>query len=415
MTLDPYTDFWVSQDGARVDDATRGNLEMREAASEVNDEPEQRWDDDPIVQATQAASDEVRGRENDKGDWDSSKEHREWLSERYPGTKLNDYGAKMLDWHQYFQRDPANAKEAWIRHWASRPPFHHRPSAKPQKEEAPSDWWAEGKREWALDRDVVDAVRGAARNREDESEFANTNQLRQLLRQNGMSLTDFLDKCRLLETASLDDPAGVAHRFAVFSGLPATERQAQELQAALQQQHAYAEQKRAAAEDLTNQMGINALPQAVQDKMASFIDDAAKQGLTQDPRTWPALVQQAERSARVELRLEKEHLANTTIDEFRSDPANKHYERLEGEIARLLTTGQVQRTGDMRADLKTAYDMAVRRNPEIAAEKARRAARSVTGGPAPGARSAATQRSRGGSYDDDLFGDVADAVRARSI
>jgi hypothetical protein len=322
---------------------------MRDAASESRSEPEKSWEDDEIVQATQAASDEVRGRESDKDDWDSSREHREWLRERYPGTKLNDYGRNMWGWHEYFQKDPANAKEAWIRHWASRPPFHHRPSVKAKEEEAPKDWLESGKAEWELDKAVRDGYRSASRDRADAEDYVATSQFRQFLRQNGISLTDYLDKCRLIETASLDDPVGVAHRVAVHSGLPATERQAQELQSALQQQQAIKEQREAAAADLSTQMGIDALPPQVQAKMADFIQDARRRGIAQDVQEWPLLVRRAYDAARNELAAERavrEESANSIIEQFASDPGNKHYAKLEGDIANILMSGQVQRTGE---------------------------------------------------------------------
>jgi hypothetical protein len=68
----------------------------------------------------------------------------------------------------------------------------------------------------------------------------------------------------------------------------------------------------------------------------------------------------------------------------------------------------------MRADLKAAYNMAVRTSPEIAAERARKASRSVTGGPQPDARQMPTRRS-GGSYDDDLHDDVRRAFYSGTI
>jgi hypothetical protein len=247
MSTDPNTDHWANISDnvyTHMPDAYRGHLEMRDAAAESHDEPERTFEDDEHYQAARTAHDEVQARESDKGDWDSSKEHREWLAERYPNTKLNDYGRTMWGWHEYFLKDPANAKEAWTRHWASRLPFHHRPSAKPKEEEAPKDLYESAKAEWELNKATRDAYRSAARDRADAEDYVATSQLRQFLRQNGISLTDYLDKCRLIETASLDDPTGVANRFGVFSGLPATQQQAEERLAAAQQQHAIAEQRR---------------------------------------------------------------------------------------------------------------------------------------------------------------------------
>lgn len=50
---------------------------------------------------------------------------------------------------------------------------------------------------------------------------------------------------------------------------------------------------------------------------------------------------------------------------FAADPANKFYPDLEGTIADLFEKGFVKRTGDVAADLRTAYDMAARMNPDV--------------------------------------------------
>lgn len=100
--------------------------------------------------------------------------------------------------------------------------------------------------------------------------------------------------------------------------------------------------------------------------------------------------------------------AASVVEKFRSDPANKFYDNLEPTIFGLLQSGVVKRTGDLAADLKAAYDMACRSDPEVgellineraakaadqrasqddsAARRARAASRSVTGAPAAGAR-----------------------------
>jgi hypothetical protein len=414
---DPVTEFWVSQDGARVDDTTRGNLEMREHTHESGGEPERSWADDDIHQAVTAAADEVKNRSSDREDWDGSREHREALSEAYPQGDLNNYVLNKLGWHRAFQENPVAAREQYVRAWSRQTPFH--PKITPKvKEEPPADWLESGKAEWQADKDARDGYREAARNRADAEAFVSSAKLRQLVKERtGLSFSDFLTKCRQIDAASLDDPAGIANRFAVFSGMPSTQAEAEELQAAQQQQHAIAEQRQAAAVDLSTQMGIDALPPEVQTRMADFIEYARRRGIAQNVEEWPTLVRHAYDAARNELAAEaavREVSAKSTIEQFTTDPANKHYAKLENEVANILMSGRIQRTGDMRADLKTAYDMACRTSPEVAAERARRASRSVTGGPAPGARSAATQHSRGG-YDDDLHADVRAAVRAGLI
>jgi hypothetical protein len=100
--------------------------------------------------------------------------------------------------------------------------------------------------------------------------------------------------------------------------------------------------------------------------------------------------------------------AQRVVETFRTDPAHKYYANLEDRIGDLLDRGIVQRTGDLAADLKAAYEMAAYADPEIRellinerqaatagertrqaneeAQRARSASRSVTGAPAPGAR-----------------------------
>lgn len=130
--------------------------------------------------------------------------------------------------------------------------------------------------------------------------------------------------------------------------------------------------------------------------------------------------------------------AKTAIEQFRSNPAHKYYDNLEDDIANLLQSGMVKRSGDAQADLKTAYDMACKIHPEIselltserlakseedkrardkeAADKARNASRSVNGSPSPGAsdvrKNKEGDRLGSKSYDDDLHEDVRAAVRA---
>ncbi len=119
------------------------------------------------------------------------------------------------------------------------------------------------------------------------------------------------------------------------------------------------------------------------------------------------------------------------LDEFASDPANRYYPELEEAIARLFETGYVRRTGNHKADLKTAYDMAAQLHPEVsealieqrlaekkeaerkreqaAADKAKAASRSITGSRVPGAVSKQTEARAPGH--DDVEADVRNAYR----
>lgn len=129
--------------------------------------------------------------------------------------------------------------------------------------------------------------------------------------------------------------------------------------------------------------------------------------------------------------------AEQVVQSFRSDPEHKFYDNLEEQIFGLLKSGLVKRTGDLAADLKTAYDQACLLHPEIrdallnertaaleetrkaeakkAADKARDASRSINGSPAPGSsEQPARKRGANQSYDDDLYADVQAAVRSSS-
>lgn len=99
--------------------------------------------------------------------------------------------------------------------------------------------------------------------------------------------------------------------------------------------------------------------------------------------------------------------AQQVVDTFKADPAHKFYANVEERIETLLANGVVKRSGDLAADLATAYDMACNMDPEIRealineriatereaarkaeieeANRAKAASRSITGAPAPGA------------------------------
>jgi hypothetical protein len=124
------------------------------------------------------------------------------------------------------------------------------------------------------------------------------------------------------------------------------------------------------------------------------------------------------------------------LQTFASDPNNKFYADLEGQMTQLFERGLVPVTGNHQADIKAAYDMAARMHPEVsealieqrlrdkeearrrteqeAADKAKQASRSLTGSRIPGSRVVETQdaSASNGSYDSDLEADVMRAYRA---
>jgi|SRR5882672_4682137 len=121
---------------------------------------------------------------------------------------------------------------------------------------------------------------------------------------------------------------------------------------------------------------------------------------------------------------------NSTLDRFKSDPAHRYFDNLEPQIIKLFEGGVIPRTGDHAADLKTAYELACRMDPEIsetlfneriakseagrkqqqkeAAEKAKQASRSLTGssgGAAP----------NGAADDESIEETVRKAYRAHAV
>ncbi|WP_088347763.1 MULTISPECIES: hypothetical protein [Rhodomicrobium] len=121
------------------------------------------------------------------------------------------------------------------------------------------------------------------------------------------------------------------------------------------------------------------------------------------------------------------------ITRFAADPKNIYYRNVEQDIVKLFSTGMVAHSGNPAADLKTAYDMAVRMNPEIqealiekrvaeaqgtqrqkelkATEKAREASRSMGGSKLPGT---VLKDAAGGADPDDIEADVRRAYRQHS-
>lgn len=62
---------------------------------------------------------------------------------------------------------------------------------------------------------------------------------------------------------------------------------------------------------------------------------------------------------------QRERTAMEAIEQFRRDPANRYYDNVEADIARLLESGVVPRTGNPLHDLAKAYELACWQHPEI--------------------------------------------------
>jgi hypothetical protein len=123
------------------------------------------------------------------------------------------------------------------------------------------------------------------------------------------------------------------------------------------------------------------------------------------------------------------------IAKFAADPANKFYSDVEETITKLFETGMVQKTGNHAADLKTAYELAVRMTPTVqealieqrlqerkeadrkkeqeAADKAKAASRSITGSRAPGTV-IKDRNEEEVSHEDDIEADVRKAYRSHA-
>jgi hypothetical protein len=394
MSDDPYTGHWMGlreESGQSLDQDTEGHVRMHEFAREA-DEPEKTWEDDDVYQSVAAAKSEVDRRGDDKATWDRSRETRQWLAERWensPHADLNHYVADKLNWLQLFQRDPHNAREAWTRHWARVSPFHFQEKAKAKAPEPPADLDRHGKREWEFDQDTRRAYAEAARNAADEKLFQDTARMRAILREKmpGASFDDFLEKCRIVDVESLQNPDNVAARFAQFFGAPVTELEARERQTAGQQQDML-QRHRAVA------------------------DQYQAQGEASGQRT---------------------AAAETWLQELKANGLlTPDYDALESEIGDVLAHPQFiahYRTGNWAEDLNTAIHLArqvkqMREGQQVAqtqtaqaervraeTAKARHASRSVASSSGDGSG----RSRRRDDYDgDDLYNDVRNAVR-RSV
>lgn len=141
-------------------------------------------------------------------------------------------------------------------------------------------------------------------------------------------------------------------------------------------------------------------------------------------RTQLSSREQAEQKAQVDSMVAQ-------ITKFAADPKNIYYREVEADIGRLFKSGMVALTGNPAADLQTAYDTAIRMHPEIstalqeqrfaerteaarrqeqeAADKARKASRSISGSRIPGTVVQQVTDKRG--PEDDVRADVMAAMR----
>ncbi len=299
----------------------------------------------------------------------------------------------------------------------------------------PTSWSIKAKAEWDK---LPQVVRDDIAKREAEvskgfagyqSEYQGLKPFADRAKQQGQTLTQVVTNLVGAEDLLRRDPRGGFLHIASQMGM--TQHQAAQHFASLAQDLGYAPSNGQAP---ANQNGSGG---SLADQNAGADPRAFQQAL--DPVISPLMqrLQQLEQNLTQQTEAQKSQRlqsASSVIEQFRQDPKNRYYDNLEEEIGNLLQGGVVKRTGDLAADLASAYDMACRLNPEIsevllneriaktaedkaraakeAAEKARQASKSVSGSPSPGNSGPASKRDPRMSYDEDLQNDVLAAVRS---
>ena len=368
--LDQATQFWIDQGGGANDQAIQGNIEMRRAAQQQPSAPEVSYEDDECYAAASQAAHEVGNRDADRRDLDESREFEDALKGRYDAS-IDTIARTYLAWGKAFKENPVAARESWIRSRSAQSPFKRR-AAKVQEDKPHPDLTEQARHEWALEADVRAGVRDAARNRQEEEAYKNLAPLRaQIREQTGLSWTDFLRHVNEIDELATQDPWMTGNKLFMMAGGASTPAQNAEFQA---------QAERAAFEQAQRQQALDAHQQELaaqrEQKVAAignWLTELGQQGLL---------------------------------------PAD--YGQLEDEIGTVLMEMNAKglRTGNIGEDLNTAIQAAriikheMRENAKAAAsKKARNASRSISGGPAPGAR-------RSGGYQSGSYDDLEDDVRA---
>jgi hypothetical protein len=307
----------------------------------------------------------------------------------------------------------------YTRAWAKQAPFHPKQPAAKVKEEPPADMWQDGKIEWQRNQDVLDAVKQASRDQDDGKDYEATARVRALVREKtGLSFPDFISHCRSIDRASLDDPAGIAARFSVFCGAPATQTEQAEIESAAQHQARAQE----ANQFLAAYEASGQLPQDykfLENEIAVVLQEMAQHNarsgdMKQDLDFAIATARDRYRQGIATDQIPTQQGAEAFLSRMQSEgrlPAD--YKQLEPAIADQLQ--RMKAAGEPISDPRNwpvAIDRAIRAARSAkAAEKAKRASRSVSGSPSPGAT-----ETRSGSYrgnlEDDVYADAANAVRS---
>lgn len=391
-----------TEENMRVDDVMDDVLA---AQKEVTPSEPEAAPAEPAKEAVETPSEEKssEGRERDDKGRFVSRETKPEDTARSPATELSRQ-----------QQEPQGQEQQ------PRPPA---PTPGPAGVPPPG-WSIKSKSEW---EQLPEHVRADVLRREQEvnrglAEYAGLRPYADRARQSGITLSDALARyVQMEDILRQDKEGGFLH---IAENMRLTQNEAATLFANLAQRLGH--QPAAGQADAPADQNAEAQLRQWLNPMLTPLQQQIQQLERQ-------LVQQTQQQ-----RTQHESAAQKTIEQFRADPAHRYYDNLEDSIGTILEKGLIQRTGDYSADLKAAYDLACRLDPEISellineriaksggsqktkqvqeAEKARAASRSINGSPSPGAAEGkkAFEGSSYGSktYNDDLEDDIRAAVRA---
>ncbi len=381
MTLDPYTSHWISQGS---DDAGAKLHDADSIVSNHSPTDRDRMSDDRESDVLQAYR-EAQGRAEERASFDRSRPHREELTGRY-----GDGGAKtaiesFVHWDRELRENPHGAADALASHYLRQPPNLLKTKEPEKAETAPEDWHEDGKIQWALDNDVKRAWQTAAREKAENDEYERTREHAQLLRQQfpHLSFADALERITQIDRDLLTDPVGAAARLGASYGMPVTHGQVQAVEHQAQQQQRLGNAQAVYEQAIqTNAFPGLELPH-VEEAVVNILHDPAF------PRS---------------------HSGDPSLD-LQYDLRNAHDLALQalaagasqGPTHELTVTG-----GEQHPAMQNAMEKVGNARDKLqgmAAEKARKASRSISGSPSPGNSSG----SRSGSSVED---DAAAAYRS---
>ena len=298
-------------------------------------------------------------------------------------------------------------------------------AAKPADAAPPTSWGAESKALWAS---LPAPIRAEVAKREAEMQagmqhYAGLGQYAEEAKRHNVTIKSALDRYTALDRLCHQDLTGGIIEIARVYGKtdPAS---LGELFSGLAQRFG----AKPATSTPTMQQNQNGQAQEP-DPIAEMLQPYLQPLLTQ-VKTITEQRAEADRNAQVQT-------FTQAIDAFAADPKNEYYSRVQPAIADLFRRGVVPTSGNPAADLKTAYDMAVRLDEGLQQEliekrvaealeaqrkkgleavaKARGASKSVGGSSVAGIRQVPkVPTGSRGSYDEDLEADVRAAFAAHA-